>query len=56
MILIEAGAEDLEIKSHELIHKMKRNHPKPMKLWFEFPKKYGETLITLRFQEYRFLY
>ena len=44
MILIEDAAEDLKIQPHELIHKMRRNLPKPMKLWFEFPKKYGDWI------------
>ena len=32
LILLFDAAEDLKIQSYELIHKMRRNHPKPLKL------------------------
>ena len=35
LILIEDASEDLEIKPYELIHQMRRNHPKPIKLWLD---------------------
>ena len=44
MMLIEDATEDLKIELYELIHKMRRNHPKPMKLWIKFPHKYGEWI------------
>ena len=44
LILLFDAAEDLKIQSYELIHKMRRNHPKPLKLWMEFPKKHGDWI------------
>ena len=44
LILIEDASEDLEIQPYELIHKMRRNHPKPIKLWLDFPKKHGDWI------------
>ena len=45
LMLLEDAAADLKLEQHELVKKMRRSCPSPMKLWIEFSKDYGDWFV-----------
>ena len=43
--LLRDAALELGIKPYQLINNMRLREPKPLKVWIDFPKKYGEWFI-----------
>ena len=45
LMLLEDAAADLKLEQHELVNKMRRHSPSPMKLWIEFSKDYCDWFV-----------
>ena len=45
LMLLEDAAADLKLEQHEVVNKMRRHSPSPMKLWIEFSKDYCDWFV-----------